>query len=48
MMRKGYPIASGYMGYNPKSDRADDDGYVYYASESDYNDEMAEQGTRKN
>ena len=39
MDKKGYPIPEGYMGYLPEDPRANEYGYVFFASEDDY-DEM--------
>jgi len=36
MDEKGYPTPTGYMGYLPEDPNANEDGYVYFASESDY------------
>lgn len=38
METKGYNTAYGYMGYLPGDERANEDGYVFFDSESDYLD----------
>jgi len=44
MEPKGYNTSYGYMGYDPNNPRANADGYVYFASESDYLEYISDKG----
>jgi len=42
METKGYPVSEGYKGYLPEDSDSDKNGYFFFASEADYNDQLEE------